>query len=366
MASKRGSVIVFLSMLFAALSILIFAFIHQAIDRGIDSCVDSLGRVWGLNILSEYDVHLYKDYGILAFYGDEKRLENTLDYYAKASLADKKYIKYAKANVNLGAFSLLDPNNFQLAIEDSVHMLKNKKIQHSDRAIVNQRIIGELPSNQDDREMLIEDNMADTVFFLINHFGSHNKVLNEKSFFRNEQEYLVCGRYSDEENYRKIRNRYVAERVLSNSAFIHTQADMMAETLALANVLTPGVKSKLTQEALIEGWATRESENDWKIIEDGGRVPNFKTKSSWALKLGESGYVKKNNPSGLKYEDYLKILLLQQGEERLIYRMMDLVQINMKYAYYGDFLMADYNAGLAYSFMVNNKEHDFSKEYKER
>ena len=363
MKSKKGSIIVFLTMLFAALTILIFAFIENSIDRGINSSMESLGRVWGLNILSEYDLHLYQDYGILAFWGNEEKVGNKIDYYARETLKDKKYVHYGGAGISLAAFNLLDVNNFQLSIAENLHLLRMKAKEHEERAILNQKVIGELPSNQDSKVALNEDEKAETLIYLFNHFNSHNKIVNTKSFFRNEQEYIVCGNYSDEKNYKGIKNRYVLERVLANSAFIHTQSDMMAETLALATVMTPGPEAKVTQEALIESWATCESENDWKILEAGGRVPNFKTKDSWALKLGEKGFVNKDNPTGLKYEDYLKILIIEKGEQKLLYAMMDLIQINMKFAYYNDFLLADYSTGLSYSIMVNNEEHDFCKEY---
>ena len=42
---------------------------------------------------------------------------------------------------------------------------------------------------------------------------------------------------------------------------------------------------------------------------------------------------------------------------------MDLIQINMKYAYCDYFLMDDYYTGLKYEMTVNGREHGFEKRF---
>ena len=44
-------------------------------------------------------------------------------------------------------------------------------------------------------------------------------------------------------------------------------------------------------------------------------------------------------------------------------RMMDLIQINLKYLYLDNFLLKDYYTGLKYEMNVNNKKYEFEEAY---
>ncbi|MCQ2550772.1 MAG: DUF5702 domain-containing protein [Clostridia bacterium] len=369
MLNKRGSVILFLSMIFTSLIILIFTLAHLSIDRGIYSATDSLARVWGTDVLSFYDTYLYQDYDIYAFEG--KRADSISTYMDK-SYKDKKYIKNASVSENLMDYGLIDPNNFQLAIKDCIKVREKMENNKEERKLVNMRIFESLPSRIDKTTSLSKKDKASSLMYALNHFNSYTNMVNPYSFFKNEVEYLICGKNSDSLNRKALRRKFVATRIGPNSAYIYTKPKMMEETLALANVLTPGPEAALTQIALIETWATFESENDWKIILDGGKVPLAKTDSSWALKDSsilkkkEAGYVKMNNATGLGYTDYLKVMLLAENEKKLLLRMMDLIQINMRLNHYDDFLISDYYTGMQYTINVNGEDHDYVMEYKKR
>jgi hypothetical protein len=51
------------------------------------------------------------------------------------------------------------------------------------------------------------------------------------------------------------------------------------------------------------------------------------------------------------------------NSEIKILRVMDLIQINMRHAYYGDFRIRDYNGGLSCIVRVNGGEQEISKVY---
>ena len=47
-----------------------------------------------------------------------------------------------------------------------------------------------------------------------------------------------------------------------------------------------------------------------------------------------------------------------------VLRMMDLIQINLKYLYHESFLLADYYIGLRYTLQINGKAYEFTETYR--
>ena len=77
---------------------------------------------------------------------------------------------------------------------------------------------------------------------------------------------------------------------------------------------------------------------DVKALLSGGKVPVLKGKEDWSLSLdGLFGFAagkglegSKNRESGLSYEQYLTIFLFFSPAARLLYRMMDVIEMNLK------------------------------------
>ena len=60
-------------------------------------------------------------------------------------------------------------------------------------------------------------------------------------------------------------------------------------------------------------------------------------------------------------------MLICAVDERIrILRIMDLIQINMRYMYYSTFLLREYNGGLRFTITVNGEEYETEKIYTER
>ena len=130
-----------------------------------------------------------------------------------------------------------------------------------------------------------------------------------------------------------------------------------------------------------------EARNDLKILYAGKTVPILKKDENWAISLenllaaeyglspsgeelpeGQEYKEKKNylppkKIEGKDYKDYLRILVAAMPQETLLLRMMDIIQINMKYLYCEWFLMDDYYTGLRYSIEVNKRKHEFEETY---
>ena len=67
---------------------------------------------------------------------------------------------------------------------------------------------------------------------------------------------------------------------------------------------------------------------------------------------------------GLSYDEHLMIFILAMDERVRLLRIMDLVQINMKYRYYRDFNMMEYYVGTRFSIEANSRSYEFEDEYR--
>jgi hypothetical protein len=67
---------------------------------------------------------------------------------------------------------------------------------------------------------------------------------------------------------------------------------------------------------------------------------------------------------GLNYDEYLMIMIASLKDSVRLLRIMDLIQINMKYRYYADFNMMEYYTGVRFTIEANGKSHEFEDAYK--
>ena len=76
----------------------------------------------------------------------------------------------------------------------------------------------------------------------------------------------------------------------------------------------------------------------------------MKSEATWAVDLDSviankaDGYIFTGIEEGMSYEDHLKLFIYAVDENVRILRIMDLIQMNMRYMYYDDFLLREYNA----------------------
>ncbi|MGN1382184.1 MAG: DUF5702 domain-containing protein [Eubacterium sp.] len=218
----------------------------------------------------------------------------------------------------------------------------------------------------------------------------HDKGL-DACCFDNEIEYVICGYPDDQKNLAGVKHRIVAVREALNLMFVLEDPEMNEKTLAMAEALTPGPAAAATQKLLQAGWALAESYNDYQLLIQGKKVPLKKDHRSWAVDLesvlasgkskrkkggkkdsekGGEVVLKKEvpcvdpgNSRGETYEDYLRFFVSLTGEELQLLRMMDLMQINMQYGWYEDFLLRDHYSGIEAVFKVNGKDYTSRREY---
>ncbi len=207
-----------------------------------------------------------------------------------------------------------------------------------------------------------------------------------KTFFNNEVEYIISGKPDDEKARRAVYRRLLVERNGLNLVYLYSCAEKRQLALEAAELITPGPEAVLTQALILETWALLEARNDLALLYDGERVPVIKGDANWALSIEnaiaaeESGsgdqeldtdqpekrYVRPQRVEGQDYKDYLSTLLIAMPEKTRLLRMMDLIQINMKYTYCAGFLLSDYYTGVEYEMTVNGVKYGFKDTFENK
>ena len=235
---------------------------------------------------------------------------------------------------------------------------------------------------------------ATEIAFLNKYFGTHiSKGDFRDGYFCNEWEYVLNGKCDDEANFSACKRKIFLIRNALNLAYLYKDPEKMAVITAIAETLAPGVAGVLSEAIIAEAWAAVETESDMEILLDNGRVPFMKTSASWRTDIGAilgkseitgqlskegkeilndkrdefenmSGANGRNGTNdGQSYDDYLMAMIMLLNENVRTLRVMDIIQINMKYWYYEDFNMMEYFTGVRFSIEANRRNYDFEDAY---
>lgn len=395
--NKRGLVSVFIAMIIVSMLSAVLIFVESSKQKAIGTSVLSLEQLWGESILGEYDLNLQEKYGLFGFYGTYNTTTAKLDKMAEYTFSGKRYINYGGASCDVYDYALTGKEIFKVQmIEAAKYDLPilhgendNQGEVQPDRSIENRRILNSLPSAEYDFGFSVSDftdgfkalksmeniweagkSKRYTLKYVEKYFknATEDKNLGE-TFFSKEMEYIICGKNSDVKNEREVRNIIIAVREIMNMQHLNTDPEKSALLTAAAEALTPGPAALVTKQSLAAAWALAESINDYKLLTNGRTVQFIKTKESWAIDIDSvlnntaDKYIDTGCETGNEYKDYLRCFLLLMSEDKMIVRTMDLIQINMKYLYYGDFLLREYNAGCDMKLYVNGKDYEFTSKY---
>lgn len=428
--NKRGSSIVLLAMVFVAMMIAITTSIAIARALVVKSECENFGHLWTKSILSEYDIHLLDEYGIMSYFGNDAEVQKKIDAYLDYSASSKLDARLGKSCSSLIGYELGDPENFKETLKKSlVSSLADSALngegrnerdmskggQHfGSRMIKNEVVLDTLPSggisNTIDIDSIVnrlkEGNFLDSlangattaateILFLRKYFGNHVTCgESTDGYFCNEWEYILNGKCDDEANFSACKRKLFLIRNALNLAYLYKDPEKMAIITAIAETLAPGVAGVLTEAVIAEAWAAIETESDLDILLDNGKVPFMKTAASWKTdisaifgsskitgELSKEGreLLNKNKKTfegmsganggngsggGQTYDDYLMAMIMLLNENVRTLRVMDIIQINMKYWYYRDFNMMEYFIGVRFSMEANGRNYDFEDKYK--
>lgn len=396
--NKRGMVSVFVMIFSVSIISLAMLFIGGTRAKAISSRVESLGHLWAKSILGEYTDKLYERYGIFAYKAKSPaEVDDKLNQLSEITFKGKRYIDCEGCNSSLYRYSLAELDNFQKQVNKAAVADKQKNFKDieldvytpSDRRISNDAILAGLPSKGrlssfslsnfinkikeiDDIKDVLKGGKDEILQmkYMKNHFQSAvSQSEDDDSFFKYELEYILAGKASDEGNLKSTRNRIIAIREAMNIAYINQNPQMRNLALTIAELISSPAAAPATQQALIAAWAYAESVNDYRLLVHGKKVPLMKDDDSWAVNLKSiitnpnPEYIDKDNEKGNTYNEYLQAMIFLTNKDNRLLRMMDLIEINMKYCYYGNFSISSHYTGIDYSMDVNGRTHNFSAEY---
>lgn len=411
---KRGSVTIFIMMFMVSLIMMSMAFIREAMNAAVRGSFSALGNMWCDSVLAEYDLNLQDRYDIFAFYGLQQEINSKLRFYAGRSVMNKRYVSMSRIDSSLTGYSLMDTDNFKKQIVRAAGFreagrIAGKSNEYEEHGAPQPRTEGgsalmtDLPSGGTERSV-----SASSLKHAVESTGSLKNIVSEgsgrfledqyafmyfkdrsddrglgKTYFDSEIEYLITGKKSEEDISESIRRRIVAVRLVFNTIYAFEDPELGAEALAAAEVISPGPGAEAVRALLLTGWAACESVNDYNLLISGSKVPLYKNRGSWALRLDNviKGGIKEHedgtapevkdevpcvdphNENGDVYKDYLKAMLFLIDENVMLLRMMDLIQINMRYCHYSDFRVREYSTGLKAVFEVNGGRCSVERSY---
>lgn len=197
--------------------------------------------------------------------------------------------------------------------------------------------IGQLEEEKNVVDEAIENILLQEYF--MEKCGSYGKW-KETSVLKYQLEYLLSGKESDLENLESVAEQILWIREGINFTYLMSDSKKVAEAESLAAVISallfsPEIKDavKLT---LLFAWSYAESVKDIRILLDGNKLPLLKSESTWNTPLSKllmftsclDDYEVESE--GLCYEDYLKFFLSLESEKELLYRFMDLCEMDIR------------------------------------
>lgn len=153
-------------------------------------------------------------------------------------------------------------------------------------------------------------------------------------------EYMLAGRESDIENLESVVEDILHIREGINFAYLISDKEKVAEAEALAWMVSallfsPEIK-EVVKMTIMYAWTYAESVKDVRILLDGNKLPLLKTFATWNTPLSQlfmfASYLDRYEESstGMTYRDYLHFLLSIKEEKVLLYRFMDLCEMDIR------------------------------------
>lgn len=174
-----------------------------------------------------------------------------------------------------------------------------------------------------------------------------------------EWEYLATGKKSDKKNLEAVLNRILLLRIPVNFAAIGMDQGKKTEAYAAAAAVVgfTGMEPliRLTQTIILITWAVVESLVDVAALLQGKKIAVVKRSQDICTTFAEVFRIhgsaitarasrvpdQKNNALAAGYSDYLKIFLAVTGDRTCRYRLMDIMQWDMRKNGYSGFVLGN-------------------------
>ena len=167
----------------------------------------------------------------------------------------------------------------------------------------------------------------------------------EEGLLRYQIEYVIAGKNNDLDNLKSVVNRLTALRGAANALYLFADQSKCAQADAAAwaasgLMLLPEIQP-LIKGAILLGWAYAESLYDVRCLLAGEKVPLLKTKETWHYDIscvleglldldGGASTETEDGGQGLNYGEYLRILLALTPIQEETFRVMDVVEMDIR------------------------------------
>ncbi|MDO4620827.1 MAG: DUF5702 domain-containing protein [Lachnospiraceae bacterium] len=200
--------------------------------------------------------------------------------------------------------------------------------------------------------------------FIHRNFSSYKKAAADTGLAY-QKEYILCGKESDLENMKETVHRLMLMREAANIAGIYRDevlSGILSKNASLiASVMGIPAASAAIKLLLASGWAYAESVVDIRALFMGKRVSLIKTSSSWQTGLDQIRNIRsgidsltKDTEGGLRYDDYLGMLLVASGDD-LTMRTMDMLEMVLQGKDRGSFRLDSCMTALAAEMKVRSE-----------
>lgn len=160
---------------------------------------------------------------------------------------------------------------------------------------------------------------------------------------RYETEYLIVGSDSDEQNLLSVLSALFAIRGAADLIYLLQDADSRTQAEAMSQAISAALggilPATVAQIMLLTLWAMGEALCDVRGLIAGKSVPMWKTDATWTLSWENLWKLANNTPEvgntflegadGMKYADYLRLLLFVIPIEDKCYRTMEVAEENL-------------------------------------
>ena len=215
----------------------------------------------------------------------------------------------------------------------------------------------------------LEDMVRNVSFneYVLGKFSSYTDNFTS-NYLDYEVEYIIAAQRSDRENLSKVCSEIIGIRTVPNLIYLFTDGEKNGEAESLAALMVGGcgIPAVITavKYAILCIWAYAESIVDVKDLLAGEKVPVAKNRETFNMsfeKLLAMDFVSdKKNSYGMKYEDFLRLLLFLENYGMKNNATMNLVDMHMIGSGNNNFAIRDMVCG---ADIVSKYSYNFGKTY---
>ena len=202
------------------------------------------------------------------------------------------------------------------------------------------------------KETLIEKATADLLFreYLMEKCSSYSSN-KEKAVLKYQIEYLLSGKAGDLENLESTIEEILHIREGINFLYLISDQGKVQEAENLAWMISALFFSPEIKEAvkatILFAWSYAESVKDIRILLDGNKLPLLKSGDTWNTPLSQllmfTSCLDQYEifSEGLIYEDYLRFFLSMKPEKEVLFRFMDICEMDIRVTEGNEFFQMD-------------------------